>query len=116
MNVVLSFSCVVARGGIGRKTIGELHMHQQHIQTSDIASSDIVLAPDDLELLEKFLEAWCAENSVDVADKSAADIASALIDWYQHALNDRNLMKAEPPKPLREAPEIDILLRQLDEA
>jgi hypothetical protein len=85
-------------------------MHQQHTQSSDVA-----LAPDDLELLEKFLEAWCSENSVDVADKSAADIAAALIDWYRTTLSDRHLMKAEPPVSLREAPEIDILMRQLDE-
>ncbi|TWF54210.1 hypothetical protein FHW37_10373 [Neorhizobium alkalisoli] len=86
-------------------------MHQQQIMSSDVA-----LTPDDLELLEKFLEAWCVENSVDMADNSAADIAAALIDWYQHALNDRNLMKGEPPELPREAPEIDILLRQLSDA
>ena len=34
--------------------------------------SAVLLGPDDLELLQKFLEAWCEENAVDLTDELPA--------------------------------------------
>jgi hypothetical protein len=74
------------------------------------------LGPDDLELLRKFLEAWCDENSVDVANPAAADVASALIDWYQSELGDRTLLKSGPSRVVPDSPKLQQLLRQLNDA
>ena len=49
----------------------------------DNTSSTMVLASDDLELLQKFLEAWCEENDVDPNSEQAQFIASGLFNWYQ---------------------------------
>ncbi|RWX78346.1 hypothetical protein EPK99_06915 [Neorhizobium lilium] len=75
--------------------------------------STMPLAPDDLDLLRTFLEAWCDEHSVDVTDEAAADVASALIAWYQSDASDRTLLKPEPSKPLPASPRIQLLLQQL---
>ena len=77
--------------------------------------SAVPLGPDDLELLQRFLEAWCDENAVDLTDESAADVASALIDWYQFDLKDRNLLKSEPSDLPPKHSRIQRLLRRLDE-
>ncbi len=55
--------------------------------------SAVPLAPQDLELLQRFLSAWCDENGVDAGTDSASDIAAALIDWYLFKVDDRNLLK-----------------------
>jgi hypothetical protein len=73
------------------------------------------LAPDDLDLLQRFLEAWCDENEVDITDQAAADVASALIGWYQSEVSDRNLLKPEPLRLLPDSPKLQMLLRQLKE-
>ena len=79
----------------------------------DNTSSTMVLASDDLELLQKFLEAWCEENDVDPNSEQAQFIASGLFNWYQFELNDRALMKTEPPGQLPESSELRQLMRQL---
>ncbi|KQQ37104.1 MULTISPECIES: hypothetical protein [Rhizobium/Agrobacterium group] len=79
----------------------------------DNASSAIVLGSDDLELLQRFLEAWCEERHVDVSSEEAQTVASGLFNWYQFELNDRNNLKSEPPEPLPESVELKRLLRQL---
>jgi hypothetical protein len=79
----------------------------------DNTSSTIVLGSDDLELLQKFLEAWCEENDVDPNSEQAQFIASSLFNWYQFELADRALMKTEPPEELPESTEIKQLMRQL---
>ncbi len=76
-------------------------------------ASAVPLGPDDLELLQRFLEAWCEENNVDVTDESAADVASALIDWYRFDVGDRNLLKPRPDGS-PESAKLRQLLRQLD--
>jgi len=77
--------------------------------------SAVLLGPDDLDLLQKFLEAWCEENAVDLTDESAADVASALIDWYQFDLTERNLLKSEPADLPSKPSRIQQLLRRLDD-
>lgn len=79
-------------------------------------SSRIVLGSDDLELLQRFLEAWCEENGVDPQSERAQSIASGLFNWYQFELGDRNLIKSEPPQPLPESVELKRLLQQLQTA
>ena len=64
-------------------------------------------------MLQRFLEAWCEENGVDIRDDSAADVAAALIDWYRFDLGDRNLLKPEPPEVPPEPKNLRRLLRQL---
>lgn len=56
--------------------------------------SSTALASEDLDLLQTFLEAWCLENSVDIGDDAARDVAIGLIDWYQFAVADRAHLKA----------------------
>jgi len=79
----------------------------------DTTSSAVVLGSDDLELLQRFLEAWCEENGVEQSSEKAADVASALFNWYQFELGDRNLLKTNPPEPLPESSELKHLLRRL---
>lgn len=79
----------------------------------DNVSSTVVLGSDDLELLRRFLEAWCEEKGVDPESHEAEAIASGLFNWYQFELGDRNLMKSDLPEPLPESRELKHLLRQL---
>jgi hypothetical protein len=79
----------------------------------DNASSNIVLGSDDLELLQRFLEAWCEENGVGPDSEQAQAIAAGLVNWYQFELGDRNLIKSEPPQYLPESSELKRLMRQL---
>lgn len=79
-------------------------------------SSNVALGSDDLELLERFLEAWCEENGVDKTSTKAQNIASGLFDWYQFDLSDRTNLKSGPPAPLPESKELENLLRKLKAA
>jgi hypothetical protein len=79
-------------------------------------SSKVVLGSDDLELLQKFLEAWCEENGVDPQSDRAQSIASGLFNWYQFQLGDRVNLKPEPSEPLPESMKLNGLLRQLEKA
>lgn len=79
-------------------------------------SSHVALASDDLELLEKFLDAWCEENGVDKTSAKAENIASGLVDWYQFDLADRTNLKSGPPTPLPESKELENLLKKLKAA
>jgi hypothetical protein len=85
-------------------------------QQQDTTSSAVVLGSDDLETLQRFLEAWCEENGVDQSSEKAADVASALFNWYQFELGDRNLLKTRPPEHLPESSELKHLLRRLADA
>ncbi|CAD7046097.1 hypothetical protein REJC140_04046 [Pseudorhizobium endolithicum] len=76
--------------------------------------STVPLAPDDLKLLQKFLQAWCEENGVDATAESAADVASALIDWYQFKVHDRSILKLEPEEVEPVTDRLQQLVRQLD--
>ncbi len=78
--------------------------------------STVPLAPDDLKLLQRFLEAWCEENGVDMTAGSAADIASALIDWYQFKVHDRSILKFEPEATDPASDRLQQLVRQLDKS
>ncbi len=75
--------------------------------------SQAPLAPDDLELLERFLVAWCEENGVDRTDQAAADVASALIGWYRLDPKFGNRLKPGPDEDMSDSPQIRILLRQM---
>lgn len=77
--------------------------------------SPVPLAPDDLELLQRFLEAWCEENGVDSAADSAADVAAALIDWYLFKVDDRSLLKLALDESLTATPQLQRLVGKLDE-
>ena len=71
------------------------------------------LDPEDLELLQTFLDAWCIENSVELADPAARQTATGLIDWYQHGLRDKTQFKATI-FGIKELPrELDELLEKL---
>lgn len=78
-------------------------------------SSPVPLAPDDLELLQRFLEAWCQENGVDSSADSAADIAAALIDWYLFKVDDRSQLKLALDESLTATPQLQRLVGKLDE-
>ncbi len=82
----------------------------------DKVSSNIVLGSDDLELLQRFLEAWCEENGVGPESEEAQAIASGLMNWYQFELADRTNLKSGPPTPLPESEELETLLRKLKAA
>ena len=76
-------------------------------------SSKIPLAPDDLEVLEKFLKAWCEENGADRSDEAAKDVASALIDWYQEDPKFRSRVQLKNTHDVLPSREIEILLRKI---
>ncbi|WP_117191064.1 hypothetical protein [Rhizobium terrae] len=80
------------------------------------APAAVMLGSDDLELLQRFLRAWCDENDVDIRNEAAADIASALIHWYLFDLADRNRLKLGPRDAMPESQHLQHLLRQLGEA
>jgi len=82
----------------------------------DKVSSNIVLGSDDLELLQRFLEAWCEENDVGPESQEAQAIAAGLMNWYQFELGDRNNLKPGPATPLPESEELETLLRKLKAA
>lgn len=79
----------------------------------DRVSSNIVLGSDDLELLQRFLEAWCEENDVEPESEQAQAIASGLMNWYQFELADRNNLKSTLSEPLPKSKRLDNLLSQL---
>lgn len=60
--------------------------------------SNQFFSSDDLALLQTFLEAWCTENSVDIHDKAAQDVAVGLIHWYQDSNLDTSGLKAHISK------------------
>lgn len=71
------------------------------------------LSPDDLEVLDKFLEAWCEENGVDRTDSAAQDVASSLIAWYQDDQKYRSRVQFKSADELPIAPDILALLKQI---
>lgn len=71
------------------------------------------LSPDDLELLERFLLAWCEENGVDRTDAAALEIASSLIDWFRLDQKARSRIQIEQQDDLAASPQIEHLLRQI---
>ncbi len=77
-------------------------------------ASQLPLESDDLDLLHRFLEAWCAENNADIHSDEAHDVAAGLIAWYQSGVTDRvqlrNMFKCDHSLPER----IDLLMRELD--
>jgi hypothetical protein len=75
-------------------------------------NSEVALKSDDLELLQRFLDAWCEEHHVDHSDDRAIEVASALIDWYKSGMTDRDLLKSNPPA-LSPKPEMQLLLKRL---
>ncbi|AYD01356.1 hypothetical protein [Neorhizobium sp. NCHU2750] len=81
----------------------------------DYASAKRVLGSDDLELLQRFLDAWCEENGVEPDSDKAQAIASGLFNWYEFELRDPDNLKMDPPEPLPESDKIRKLMRQLAE-
>jgi hypothetical protein len=81
----------------------------------DSTSTARVLGSDDLELLEKFLQAWCEENGVKPDSERAQAIASGLFNWYQFELRDPDQLKSEPPEPLPVSFKIKELMQQLSQ-
>ncbi|MFN7026904.1 MAG: hypothetical protein ACK4QP_20780 [Pseudorhizobium sp.] len=77
--------------------------------------SEVTLKSDDLNLLQRFLEAWCEEHHVDLKDDRAAEVASALIDWYRSGMTDRDMLKSNPPLLPSKPDTIQHLLRRLSE-
>lgn len=71
------------------------------------------LSPDDLEVLDKFLDAWCEENGVARTDAAAKDVASSLIAWYQEDPKYRSRIQLEKSEDMPIAPDILALLKQM---
>jgi len=81
----------------------------------DNSSAKRVLATDDLELLQRFLDAWCEENGVRPDSEKAQAIASGLFNWYEFELRDPDNLKMAPAEPLPDSAKIRQLMRQLAE-
>ncbi|KQV35273.1 hypothetical protein [Rhizobium sp. Root1204] len=47
--------------------------------------SDAVFLPEDLNILQAFLDAWCEENSVTIDDDAAQEVAVGLMNWYRQS-------------------------------
>lgn len=75
--------------------------------------ADQFLAPEDLELLQTFLEAWCIENAVPPTDPAARQTASGLIDWYQNGLRDKIQLKKTIFGQTALPRELEVLLAKL---
>jgi hypothetical protein len=75
--------------------------------------SQTALETSDLDMLRRFLEAWCEENDVDIAGEQASEVAAGLIAWYQSDLTDRAAFRTafETSQPLPR--ELDSLLGRL---
>jgi len=75
--------------------------------------SQTALVSSDLDMLRRFLEAWCEENRVDIAGEEASQVAAGLIAWYQSDLKDpaglRTVFETSLPLPS----ELDSLLGRL---
>lgn len=76
-------------------------------------SSSQFLAPEDLSLLQTFLEAWCIENSVSVHDEAAQEVAAGLIHWYQDSGYDKSGLKAHITDAASLSPELQRLVETL---
>lgn len=79
-------------------------------------SSSQFLAPDDLCLLQTFLEAWCLENSVPLDDRAAQEVAAGLIHWYQDNGSDKSGLKAHIIDAASLSPELQRLVETLSDA
>lgn len=81
-------------------------------QQSDTPSK-ASLSPEDLGVLDKFLDAWCEENGVARTDAAAKDVASSLIAWYQEDPRYRSRVHLEQSDDLPITPDILALLKQI---
>jgi len=83
------------------------------VNTHASSYSTVPLSSDDLEEVNRFLNAWCEENGVDKSDGRAQEVASALIDWYATSPSYRQKSKLEHAPHLPESDKISALLDQL---
>ncbi len=72
-----------------------------------------VLSSDDLEEIDRFHTAWCEENNIGKTDERAAEVASALIDWYSTSPSYRQRTKLDHPPELPISQTIETLLERL---
>lgn len=84
------------------------------VNTNPSSYSAIPLSSDDLEEIDRFLDAWCEENGVDKNDGRAQEVASALIDWYSTSPSYRQKSKLEHAPHLPASDRISALLDQLE--
>ncbi|MDQ0322589.1 hypothetical protein QO002_004795 [Pararhizobium capsulatum DSM 1112] len=75
--------------------------------------SDLPLEADDLHLLQRFLEAWCAENGADIRSEEANQVAVGLISWYQSGVSDRTQLRHMFMNDHALPERIDALLKEL---
>ncbi len=47
-------------------------------------------SPEDLDVLRHALDAWCAENRIDIKSSKAQVAASTALDLYQSGYDDRD--------------------------
>ncbi|WP_421591098.1 hypothetical protein [Shinella sp. M27] len=73
----------------------------------------VPLSPDDLDVLEGYLCAWCEENGVERTDAAAKNIASALISWYEQDAKSRSRVQLDQTDEPPMSSEIEALLRQI---
>jgi len=83
------------------------------MNTQSPSYSTVPLSSDDLEEVNRFLNAWCEENGVDKTDGRAQEVASALIEWYATSPSYRHKSKLEHAPHLPESDKISALLDQL---
>lgn len=78
--------------------------------------SQTALETSDLDMLRRFLEAWCEENHVDIAGEEASQVAAGLIAWYQSDLTDRTGFRTAFETSLPLPHELTTLLGRLSAA
>ena len=83
------------------------------MNTHPSSHSTVPLSSDDLEEVNRFLNAWCEENGVEKTDGRAQEVASALIDWYSTSPSYRQKSKLEHAPHLPESDKISALMDQL---
>ncbi|WP_438754361.1 hypothetical protein [Pararhizobium sp. O133] len=78
-----------------------------------LIASNQILSSEDLALLQTFLEAWCAENSVDIKHPAAQDVATGLIHWYLDGLSDKSRFRESIGDTSVLPPDLQDLLEKL---
>lgn len=79
-----------------------------------LKASNQILSSEDLALLQTFLEAWCDENSVDINDDAAQDVATGLIHWYLDGLSDKSRFRETIGDSATLPPALQALLEKLE--
>ncbi len=97
-----------------QRILGVLSSSWCDVNHSHSSNTIVPLSSDDLEEIDRFLNAWCEENGVRRTDERAAQVASALIDWYMTSPSYRQKIKLSDTPDMPPSDNIEALLGKLE--